>query len=168
MMQPSHLCSACLLLVLTLLPVPGWGSVDLWRFDNQTQEKRYLALIEEVRCPKCDGQAIAGSNAPIARDLRETVYQQVTAGRSDRDIRLFLELRYGESILYRPKLSGKTMWLWLGPLLFLLVGVITLIAVVWRSASCQNRHAEPDSAHKQTDTALSPTAQGNQSGEGGR
>lgn len=103
--------------------------VDLFQFDSPAQEQRYRALIAELRCPKCLNTNLAGSDAPIAADLRRTVHRLITReGRSDAEIRAFLQARYGDFVLYDPPFRPDTWILWFGPALFVLVG----LAVLWR------------------------------------
>jgi cytochrome c-type biogenesis protein CcmH len=94
-------------------------------FVNQTQEDRYRSLIGEVRCTVCQNEPIESSNAALAADLREQVYQQIMDGRSDFEIRSYLRDRYGDFVLYNPPFAGHTLLLWLGPIVLLLIGLIT-------------------------------------------
>lgn len=103
--------------------------VDLYEFESETQEARYRGLIAELRCPKCLNTNLAGSDAPIASDLRRTVHRLITEqGMSDEEIREFLQARYGDFVLYDPPFRPDTWILWLGPGLFLVLGVF----VLWR------------------------------------
>ncbi len=120
-------CLGCLL----LLP---WstvqGAVDIREFDNEADRQRYQSFIDELRCPKCQNQNLAGSDSPIAKDLRDQVYRMIDEGRSDKEITDFLVERYGDYVLYRPPLKAGTLVLWLGPVVVLLLGITTLIWVV--------------------------------------
>lgn len=103
--------------------------VDLYDFDSDAQEARYRALIAELRCPKCLNTNLAGSDAPIAQDLRRTVHRLITeGGLSDDEILAFLQARYGDFVLYDPPFRPDTWILWLAPVLFLGVGAF----VLWR------------------------------------
>jgi cytochrome c-type biogenesis protein CcmH len=103
--------------------------VDLYEFDSEAQEGRYRALIAELRCPKCLNTNLAGSDAPIAQDLRRTVHRLITEeGMSDEDILAFLQARYGDFVLYDPPFRPDTWILWLAPALFLAIGAF----VLWR------------------------------------
>ncbi|MCY3884247.1 MAG: cytochrome c-type biogenesis protein CcmH [Gammaproteobacteria bacterium] len=107
------------LLVLAL----GVGvGVDDFQFDSQTNADRYSKLIEEFRCPKCLNTNLAGSDAPIAQDLRRAVYRLINEGKTDQEIRTYMRERYGDFILYNPRLTPKTVMLWFTPLLLVLVG----------------------------------------------
>ena len=106
-------------------------------FDDPVLEGRYRSLIREIRCPLCLNESIAESHAPVAADLRREVRRLIGEGTSDEEIKTFLASRYGESILYRPRLSPATWALWGGPFVFLAVGGI----VFWRIL--KTRSAQP-------------------------
>ncbi|MEC8060686.1 MAG: cytochrome c-type biogenesis protein, partial [Pseudomonadota bacterium] len=80
----------------------GASTVDVLAFESEQQQRRYKALIDEFRCPKCLNTNLSGSDAPIAQDLRRSVYRLVQEGRSDQQIRDFLQQRYGDFVLYKP------------------------------------------------------------------
>lgn len=103
--------------------------VDLFEFETAEQEARYQALIAELRCPKCLNTNLAGSDAPIAADLRRAVHRLITEeDMSDDEILAFLQARYGDFVLYDPPFRPGTWVLWLAPAGFLLVGG----CVLWR------------------------------------
>ncbi|WP_081665838.1 cytochrome c-type biogenesis protein [Marinimicrobium sp. LS-A18] len=106
------------------------GAVDIREFDSETDRQRYQSFIDELRCPKCQNQNLAGSDSPIAKDLRDQVYRMIKEGRADKEITDFLVERYGDYVLYRPPLKAATLALWLGPVVVLLLGIIILIWVV--------------------------------------
>lgn len=90
-------------------------------------EQRYQKMLAELRCVVCQNQTIAESNAPLAQDLREQVRKQIAAGRSDAEIRQYLVERYSDFVLYRPPLRPRTLLLWFGPALLLLLGLALAI-----------------------------------------
>lgn len=100
---------------------------SLLSFSNKENEQRYYRLIEELRCPKCLNQSIADSNAGISEDLRNIVYEKIEAGKSDREIKLFLKERYGDFILYQPEVGGANLILWFAPVLLMLGVIVTLL-----------------------------------------
>lgn len=79
------------------------AAIDTYEFASEAERQRYRTLVEELRCPKCQNQNIADSNAPIAMDLRDEVYQMVEAGKTDAQIIDFLVARYGDFVLYNPR-----------------------------------------------------------------
>ncbi len=101
-------------------------------FDDPALQARYEAIIEEVRCLKCQNQSIKDSNAFLAADLRREIRRMLEDGKSDDEIYDFLVERYGEFALYRPRASGKTLILWLAPALLLAIGALMLARIVRR------------------------------------
>jgi cytochrome c-type biogenesis protein CcmH len=97
-------------------------------FDDPVLNARYQELIREIRCPKCLNESIAESDAPVAADLRREVRRLIGEGKSDEDVKTFLSSRYGEFVLYRPRVSQTTLALWAAPFVFLAVGGF----VFWR------------------------------------
>ena len=106
------------------LSMSAWANIDTYQFDNPRQEAQYRALIEEFRCPKCQNQNLAGSDAPIAQDLKQKTYDMVKDGRSDGEIRQYMQERYGDFISYKPPMRPSTWILWFFPPLLLLVLII--------------------------------------------
>lgn len=114
------------------------------RFESTVEEKRFHMLVAELRCVMCQNQSLADSDAQIAVDLRREVLELMREGRSDTEIRDHLVARYGEFVLYRPRLHGATWLLWFGPLLFVLGGVVALVAVLRRGPRQPVAAATPD------------------------
>ena len=102
------------------------------QFQDAAEEARFHALASELRCVMCQNQSLADSNALIALSLRREVLDLMREGRSNDQIKDHLVQRYGEFVLYRPKLSGHTWLLWAGPLLLLLVGGGVVATIVRR------------------------------------
>lgn len=117
-----------LLLLLSGLSVAAQADIDAYPFDSLEQEQRFRQLVEEFRCPKCQNQNLADSNAPLAKDLRHIIYTKIKANESDAAIAQFLQERYGDFVLYRPPLKASTVLLWFGPALALLLVLFSL----WR------------------------------------
>lgn len=125
-----------LLLALALLAgAPALAGIDAYEFRTPEQEQRYRALVEELRCPKCQNQNLAGSDALVARDLKDRTYRLVMAGKSDEEIRQHMVERYGDFITYRPPLRAGTLLLWTGPALLLLIVAAVLVWRVRRPAA---------------------------------
>jgi cytochrome c-type biogenesis protein CcmH len=93
-------------------------------------QARYDRIIDEVRCLKCQNQTIRDSNAFLAADLRREIRRLMTEGKTDEEIFDFLVTRYGEFALYRPRMRGKTLVLWLAPLLLFGAGAVIAVRVV--------------------------------------
>ncbi len=98
--------------------------VDTYEFKSVDNQKRALDLAHSLRCPQCQNQNLIDSNSPVAQDLRLEVYQMVDAGKDDSEIIEFMTSRYGEFVLYKPRMETKTAILWLGPIGLLLFGLL--------------------------------------------
>jgi cytochrome c-type biogenesis protein CcmH len=119
-----------LLVVLCLwwVTAPAFAVIESYDFDNESLRERFQVLAAELRCPKCQNQNIADSNAPIAADLRRQLHIQLHEGRSDAEIVDFMVSRYGEFVLYRPRWNRVTLVLWLAPLILLAIAVWILLS----------------------------------------
>lgn len=104
------------------------AAIEVYQFENESQEERFNALSDQLRCPMCLNSNLSGSDAPIAADLRAEIYEQILDGQSNEEIIDFLTQRYGDFINYRPPLNSGTFLLWFGPLFLLLAGML----IVWR------------------------------------
>lgn len=101
--------------------------VDIYEFPSEEMEARYRALIDEFRCPKCLNTNLSGSDAPIAKDLRKTVWRLLVQEQmTDQEVRDFLQARYGDFVLYNPPFKPGTWVLWLAPVVFGLIGIFVL------------------------------------------
>ena len=106
--------------------VVGVSTIDAFEFEDEAERLRYNGLIAEFRCPKCLNTNLSGSDAPVARDLRRTVYGLVDGGMTDDQVRRYLQARYGDFVLYDPPVRANTWILWFGPPLLLLAGILVL------------------------------------------
>jgi cytochrome c-type biogenesis protein CcmH len=122
-----------------MLPV-AFGAIDVYELDDPTKQQRFRSLIEELRCPKCQNQNIADSNAPLSADLRQKVFEMVRDDRSDEEIVGYLVTRYGDFITYRPPLKPTTWLLWFGP--FAIIGAVVLGLAVWVRRRARQPQAE--------------------------
>ena len=123
------------LYVLLWFAFPVWSAVEYRDFKQPEQEQEYQSLITELRCLVCQNQTIADSNADLAKDLRRQVYEMLQQGQSKQQIVDFMTQRYGDFVLYKPAFKLKTGLLWLGPLLFLLIGLVSVLMLVRRKKS---------------------------------
>ena len=114
------------------------AAIDAYEFNTDAERERYRTLVEELRCPKCQNQNIADSNAPIATDLRREIYRMVEAGQSNEQIVDYLVARYGDFVRYKPPVNAKTIVLWYGPYALLVLGlcVLAFILARRRSSAC--------------------------------
>ncbi|MCH7503882.1 MAG: cytochrome c-type biogenesis protein CcmH [Proteobacteria bacterium] len=101
-------------------------------FDDPELQARYETIISEIRCLQCQNQSIKDSNVFLAADLRREIRRMLGEGKTDAQVYDFLVARYGEFALYRPRVGGKTLVLWLAPLLLLAGGAVIMLRVVRR------------------------------------
>ena len=128
--------------LLFISNVPVYASpVDTYEFQNEVTKTRFNALTKELRSPKCQNQNLADSNSPIAADLRREVYELLQQGKADIEIVDFMVKRYGDFVLYRPRVSSLTYVLWFGPALLLLFGVIIVIVILRKKPVVQSEQA---------------------------
>ena len=104
--------------------------IETYEFSSPELEVRYKALSQELRCPKCQNQNIADSNAPISRDLRAIVHEQLEAGATDVEIIDFLVDRYGEFVRYRPGMDSNTLWLWSAPIILFIMALAVVVTQI--------------------------------------
>ncbi len=104
--------------------------VETFEFQDEVTKVRFQALSKELRCPKCQNQNLADSNSTVASALRLDLYNLLVQGKSDAEIVDLMVGRYGEFVLYRPRVSNVTYILWFGPALLILIGVIIVIVIL--------------------------------------
>ena len=108
------------------------AAIDTYEFANDAERARFRELTQELRCPKCQNQDIADSNAPIATDLRREIFRMLGEGKDNQQIIDFMVDRYGDFVRYKPALTGKTAILWFGPLVLLVGGFVVIGVIVGR------------------------------------
>ena len=117
-------------LILLLFTHASYAIDPSEAFEDPEMQARYEKIIEEVRCLKCQNQTLKDSNAFLASDLRREIRRMLTEGMTDQQIYDFLVDRYGEFALYRPRTSGKTLVLWIAPVVLLFGGALFLWRIV--------------------------------------
>ncbi|MBS0462914.1 MAG: cytochrome c-type biogenesis protein CcmH [Proteobacteria bacterium] len=115
-------------------------------FRDGTEEARFHALTVSLRCVMCQNESLADSQAMIARDLRRQILELMRQGQSDAQIRQFLVARYGQFVLYQPRVEPATWALWFGPPLLLLGGCFALVMVVRKRAARARMQATANTA----------------------
>ena len=108
------------------------ASIDTYDFSTQAERDRYRTLVEELRCPKCQNQNIADSDAPIAMDMRDEIFKKLEEGQSNEEIVGFLVDRYGDFVRYKPPVNKSTLILWYGPAALLVIGFLMVAVIVLR------------------------------------
>ena len=126
-----------LVAVLALLPTIGFAAVDNYEFDSAAQQALFKELADELRCPKCQNQNIADSNAPIAKDLRNKVHKLVVEGQDKGEIVDFMVERYGYFVYYKPPVTAGTIVLWVLPIAFVLFTLVLIWLKARRSQKLQ-------------------------------
>jgi len=111
---------------LLLIQAPFAESVEANDFETIDQQSRYTQLIENIRCPVCQGQSIGGSNSELAKDLREKVREMILDGQQNADIYSYMVERYGDFVVYKPPLNTKTFLLWFAPVLVMILSLLFL------------------------------------------
>jgi cytochrome c-type biogenesis protein CcmH len=113
------------------------NDVRIYPFEVPAQEAQFHGLLTSLRCLVCQNQNLLDSHAPLAEDLKKEIYDLVLLGRSDSEIMTFLTSRYGDFILFNPPFKGVTVFLWLAPVGFLLLGaIIFIVSFRPRKQSC--------------------------------
>ena len=105
----------------------AWASIDVLNFTSLDQEKEYQQLTQELRCPQCQNNNIADSNATIAVDMRAKVFELLQEGKSKQQVVDYMVQRYGNFVTYDPPLTAATIMLWVLPLLLVLFGIVLVL-----------------------------------------
>jgi cytochrome c-type biogenesis protein CcmH len=111
-----------LVLLWMSLLTPSYAAIEVYDFDTIQQEEQFKALSNTLRCPKCQNNTIADSNAELAKDLRQKVFEMTLAGKSEQEIIDYMVARYGNFVTYNPPFTLSTAILWLAPFSVLLIG----------------------------------------------
>jgi cytochrome c-type biogenesis protein CcmH len=114
------------LLLLALAVASGWAKEAEPLADDPVVEQRLINIAEEMRCLVCQNESLAASRADLAVDLRKELREQIRLGRSDDEIRDFMVSRYGDFVLYRPRVKPVTWLLWIGPFVLMIGGIVVL------------------------------------------
>ncbi|MCK5899058.1 MAG: cytochrome c-type biogenesis protein CcmH [Methylococcales bacterium] len=133
-----------LTLFLSLWSFSLFAAIDVYQFKDNQKQERFQTLVAELRCPKCQNQNLADSNSEIATDLRLKVYQMLEADKSDDMIVEYMLERYGEFVLYKPRMSGQTFLLWYGPALLLIIGLIAIFFILRQRRAQKKFTKSPD------------------------
>ncbi|MCF6202407.1 MAG: cytochrome c-type biogenesis protein CcmH [Methylococcaceae bacterium] len=119
-----------ILSIISFFSTTAYAAIEVYQFDDAEKTARFKKLTAELRCPKCQNQNIADSNAEIARDLRAKLQLMLTANKSDDDIIQYMTERYGDFVLYEPRITGQTFLLWFGPFLLLAIALFIVFLIV--------------------------------------
>jgi cytochrome c-type biogenesis protein CcmH len=139
-------------LLSLLLVAPAWAVIETYDFNSEVERERYQDFIEELRCPKCQNQNLAGSNSPISADLRRELHRLLQEGKTDQEITAYMVSRYGEFVLYRPPLNKQTVVLWFLPLGLLALGAAAVLLLNRRKSNIVA--ADEQSVHQEAEQLL--------------
>ncbi|NHI00185.1 cystathionine gamma-synthase [Oceanimonas doudoroffii] len=128
------------LAALLWLPL-AQGAIDVYEFEDSAREEVFRELLRELRCPKCQNQDIADSNAELAKDLRDKTYQMLQQGSSKQEVIDYMVARYGNFILYKPPFMASTLILWAGPVLVLVIGALVVLVRTRKKSATANDEA---------------------------
>ena len=117
-------------LLLVFCGISASYAIDPIEMSDPVLQERYRNLSHELRCMQCQNQSIADSLVGLAGDLRREVRQLLEQGKTDQEIRQHMRDRYGDFILFRPEFSSRNAWLWITPILLLLIGVVVALRII--------------------------------------
>jgi len=147
-----------LLVLVCALLVSGlsFATINAYPFKNIQDEERFDNLTKELRCPKCQNTDIAESDAGLAKDIKDRVYELMGQGKTDKQIIAYMVDRYGNFINYRPPMQPLTWFLWFGPfvLAFIALAIIFARKLMQRSASDANTVEVTPEQHKRVQELL--------------
>ena len=118
-------------------------AVDTTQMPTPELQQRYQGLTHELRCMQCQNEAIADSPVSLAADLRRQVAEMLIAGKSDDDVRNYMVARYGDFILFRPRVAARTIWLWSAPGVLLLIGAAVAVRITRQRAALVEQDKDP-------------------------
>ncbi|MET0065225.1 MAG: cytochrome c-type biogenesis protein [Candidatus Thiodiazotropha sp.] len=127
------------LLGLLIISAPTLMASTLaeYTFEDPHRHDEFRSIIEEMRCLVCQNESLAGSNADLAVDLRNEIYDMMKQGHGKDDIIKFMVARYGDFVLYNPPLKPTTYPIWFGPLIIFVVGALVLLRILKRKSRSQ-------------------------------
>ena len=134
------LLAAVLVLVAAASTVQA---VDPTEMPTPALQERYLELTHELRCMQCQNESIADSPVDLAADLRRQVYDMLLAGKSDDDVRNFMVARYGDFILFRPRMIWRNAWIWATPGVLIIIGAIVAVRILKQRSKLVDTDNEP-------------------------
>ena len=130
------------------------AQVDTFEFQTVDQQQRFRQLSDELRCPMCQNTNLTGSSGGVAEDLRREIHRMILEGMTNSEIEQFMFERYGDFIFYKPRLRMETLFLWFGPLIFLLIGGAAAIAISRKASQTGQKNPILDDAQREKLQAL--------------
>ena len=117
------------------LSMAAQAAIQVYEFETLEQEQQFKELGNTLRCPKCQNNTIADSNAELAVDLRQKVYEMTKQGKSKQEIIDYMTARYGNFVTYNPPFTAATSILWLHCLWLCLVLVLSFLGAALKKFS---------------------------------
>lgn len=154
-MRPFHVVKKYLLVLCLAVCLPVFANVDILEFDNSTQRALYQKVIKELRCLVCQNQNLADSNADLAKDLRQKSYDMVKQDKNYEEIIQYMLKRYGEFVLYRPRITPATLLLWFSPFVILIAIVCFALVKIRKSHRLRKQPTHTKFSQQQLDNAKS-------------
>ena len=116
-------------LMISALAFAGtlYAAEDNFSFETPEQRAAFLTLTAELRCPICQNQNIADSDAMIAHDMRRKVYTLLKQGKTEAQVIDYMKTRYGDFVHYQPPVTIATLWLWAVPVLFVFIALLFIV-----------------------------------------
>jgi len=147
-LKALKLLKPLVILLLCVLSSAASSAIDSLEFENAEQAQLFQELSKQLRCPKCQNQNIADSNAELAKDLRNKTYELVKQGKNEAQIIDYMVTRFGNFVRYDPPMTPATIFLWVGPMLFILLGFLFLYGQI------RNQNKTDDKLDKEDDNRL--------------
>lgn len=144
-----NIFNAIIFILVAQLSLPVLAVVETYEFNSEELRGRYNDLLFELRCPKCQNQNLADSDAPIAADLRAQVYRLLNESKTDTEVKAYLVERYGDFVLYNPPVNKHTAMLWLLPASGLLIGMVVIFMLVRRTSVTDEEAVTLDESQQQ-------------------
>ncbi|MFC0323492.1 cytochrome c-type biogenesis protein CcmH [Gallibacterium melopsittaci] len=116
-----------LLFVIIFSANSAIAAIEALHFRSQAEEQTYHELTQELRCPQCQNNNIADSNALVATDMRAKVLELLQQNKSKQEIIDYMVARYGNFVTYDPPVTAGTIILWIAPLALVLLGIGFLV-----------------------------------------
>ena len=104
--------------------------VNFYSFVSSNEVINENKIHKNLRCLVCQGQSISDSNSDFARTLKMVVEDLIDQGKTEEEIYNFLSEKYGDWILYKPKLNVVNFFLWFLPYFVLLLGGLIILFIV--------------------------------------
>jgi cytochrome c-type biogenesis protein CcmH len=135
---------ALIIVLVFVTSSAAYAVIEVREFDDPARQELYEELVDELRCLVCQNQNLAASNADLAKDLRRQAYEMIQQGADKEEIIAYMVDRYGDFVLYRPPLKSTTVFLWLGPIVFVAAGLMVVAVIARRRTAASGTLSEDE------------------------